>query len=504
MRRHVMSILGVALLGCTSLLIAQTPDSAEVMFEAARQMELIDGDLDAAIAQYAATVSRYPSRRTIVAQSLLRMGSGYEKLGQARAREVYEQVVREYADQTEVLALAREGLSRLTVESMPPSGTMMVRELMRSGERQPGDAQAIPGAAFAVTSDGEMFVYTDWTTGDLAIRNITTGEVRSFYGTDWTSDEFFEDPVLSPDDKRVAYMRYGNRNGETNRVEVDSIEGGNRETVYDFATSNTFTYDWSPDGETILLSSQADDRSVFLATLSLTDHTLQRLVTLDWGHPSRAQFSPDGRFIAYDSTKVGDSKKIYLISVDGAQERVLVDSPGQDDSPLWTRDGRFLLFRSSRSGQWDLYALGMKNGQPTGDEVLIKSNLGAATDLRGVTTARQLLVHELVGGRDIFIADKITTTAKTAEVRVFPKILTIENKSPSFAPDEQRLAYLAGRPGSGLTIRVTDLEGRILKDISLERRFSAVYPPPPRFSPDGTKLGLRVYDAGEARCSGSD
>ena len=60
MRRHVISLLAVVLLafGSASFLVAQTPDSAEIMFEAARRMELIDGDLDAAIEQYAEIVSR--------------------------------------------------------------------------------------------------------------------------------------------------------------------------------------------------------------------------------------------------------------------------------------------------------------------------------------------------------------------------------------------------------------------------------------------------------------
>ncbi len=498
MRHFLIASLAAVFLipGTASLLVAQTPDSAEVMFEAARQMELLDGDLDAAIAQYEAIVSRYPDRRTVVAEALLRMGNGYEKLGQARAREVYERLVRDYADQTAVLALAREGLSRLTVEPAP-SPTMTVRELMRSGERRPGEvSEPTNGPNFAISGDGQLFVYTDWRTGDLAMKNMTTGEARSVYGTDWSGDEWFGSPVLSPDETRVAFVRYPNRTGGTTRVEVDSLEGGYRETVLDFKElANVFTHDWSPDGENLLITSEAADRSVFLATVSLEDKTLQRLVTLDWGHPGRAQYSPDGRFIAYDSTKGGDSK-IYLISADGAQERVLVDSSGDDDQPLWTRDGRFLLFRSDRSGKSDLYALRMQNGEPAGQEVVVKSNLGAATQLRGVTTEQQLFVFELVGGRDIGITERIDRTATTVHVRVLPKVQTIENQSPSFAPDGERLAYLAGTPMSRFTIRVTNLEGKVLKDIPLDRRFSTI--DPPRFSPDGKMMALRVYDAGEA------
>ena len=495
--RHflIASLVVICLIpGTASSLVAQTPDSAEVMLEAAKQAELLDGDLDAAIAQYEAIVSRYPDRRSVVAEALLRIGNGYEKLGQARAREVYERLVRDYADQTAVLASAREGLSRLTVEPAPSAPAMTVRELMRSGEQTPDPAM---DGNFAISDDGQLFVYTDWDTGDLATLNIATGETQSLFGVDWASTtEFFESPVLAPGDERVGFVRVPNARDITTRIDVSTVEGGDRRTVYDANDGiNINTKDWSPDGAQILFSSQAADRSVFLATVSLTDQTVQRLVTLDWTHPRRAQYSPDGRFIAYDSTKSGDSR-IYLMSADGAEERVLVDSPAEDDSPLWTPDGRFLLFRSNRSGQWDLFAVQMHDGQPAGDAFLIKSNLGAATRLRGMTTDGQIVVHEQVGGREAAITERITARTATAPVRVLPKVQTIDHGPPSFSPDGTRLAFVTGLPpDSNRTIRITDLEGKVLKDIPIERRFRPG-PYAPIFSPDGTKLAMRVYDAG--------
>jgi Tol biopolymer transport system component len=113
-----------------------------------------------------------------------------------------------------------------------------------------------------------------------------------------------------------------------------------------------------------------------------------------------------------------------------------------------------------------------------------------------VTTKGQLFVHEMVGGRDIAITERINKPVKTAHVRILPKVQTTENKSPAFAPDGKRLAYLAGRPGD-LTVRITDLEGKILKDIPLDPRFKTVWSP--RFSPDGKKLALRVYEASEPK-----
>ncbi|MDA2927191.1 tetratricopeptide repeat protein [Acidobacteria bacterium AH-259-G07] len=466
------------------------------LFQQALVKERVHGDLEEAIQLYQRIVETHANQRELAAKALLQMGQCYEKLGKQQARKIYQQVLEEYSDQPKVLVLAREGLSRLTVEPTPLPPTMTVREFMRSGEQRQGEVSGPTNDRFFdVSSDGQIFVYTDWGTGDLAIKNVATGEVRALYGIDWGSTkEFFENPVLSPDDKKVAYVRYPNRAGLTTRIDVDSIEGGNRETVYDSNDSgNLGSHDWSRDGENILISIQAADGSVFLATVSLKDKKMQRLVTLNWEGPQRAQYSPDGQFIAYDSTKGGD-RKIYLISADGAQERILVDSPGEDDSPLWTRDGRFLLFRSNRSGKWDLYALGIKNGQPTGHEVLIKSNLGSATFLRGVTTKGQLFYHETASGPGIVLMERTNKTAKNAQFRSLPKILATENKRSNFAPDGKRLVYLSRSPQSkSRKVRITNLEGKILKEIPLEPQFGSVgYP---IFSPDAKKIVFRVYDA---------
>ena len=488
-----LAVLTVVL-GATS---ARTQDSdrAAVALQRAIHVELVDGDLQAAILLYEEIAARFSAERAVAATALRHLGQCYEKLGEPAARAAYERVLRDYAEQAEQVAEARGRLAALDVERAAPP-TLSVREFQH--DERFSDISGPGVTRFALSGDGQTFVYTDWPTGDLAMTNMATGEVRRFFGTDWaTSDSWFETPVFSPDEERVAFVRYPNRNdaGGT-RIEVSPLNGETRETVYEFGeTASVFLHDWSPDGTTILLAADAADGSRFLATLDLEHKMLRRVLALDWQFPRRAQYSPDGHFITYDSTKDGDSK-IYLISPDGAHERVLVDSSGDDDSPLWTRDGRFLLFRSERSGTWDLYALPMQDGQADGRSAVVMS-LGEATHLRGISHEGQLFYSDMVDGRDIAIAERINQTTKTAPIRVLPKVGTTEIKSPSFSPDGGRLAYLAGPPGAGLSVRITDLQGSILKEIPLDRRVGAI--DSPRFSPDGKNLAFRAYDAGEPR-----
>ena len=484
------------------------------LFQQALLRERADGQIEEAIEIYKSVLDVAADDRGLAAQALVRIGACYEKLGRPEATDVYERVLRDYADQAEPVATARTQLAALEVEPTPASPTMTVRELIRGGEHVPDPTH---DPEFAISSDGRILVHTDYNNRAaqeiaLTIRNLATGEARNVPGTGWWDGEVgnpedwiserFSSPVLSPDETQMVYVNQGNRFGLNPsrvgpRIYVDALDGDDRELVYDSPeVRNMWTMDWSPDGEHILISSDADDQSVFLATLSLESKTLQRLVTLDWAHPRRAEYSPDGRFIAYDSTKGGD-RKIYLLSADGAQEQVLVDSAGEDDSPLWTPDGRFLLFRSSRAGRWDLYAVRMTNGRPAGREVLIKSNLGALTRLRGVSTDGTLFVHEQFGGTDVAIAESVKTRSETVTARILPKVGTTENRYATFAPG-QRLMYTADseREPRGRRIHITDLEGRVLQEVPLEsrdNRAGVAFP-----SPDGTKLALYVYEDNRA------
>lgn len=63
---------------------------------------------------------------------------------------------------------------------------------------------------------------------------------------------------------------------------------------------------------------------------------------------------------------------------------------GEDDSPLCTLDGHFILFGSSRSGERDLYALPMQEGRAAGEPILVKSNIGHESWLKAIATDGKL------------------------------------------------------------------------------------------------------------------
>ncbi len=84
-------------------------------------------------------------------------------------------------------------------------------------------------------------------------------------------------------------------------------------------------------------------------------------------HPSEerlAQFSPDGRQIAFSASYDGNPD-VYVISADGGEARRLTWHPGNDEVLGWSPDGRHVIFRSRRAQahrSWELYRVPVSGG----------------------------------------------------------------------------------------------------------------------------------------------
>jgi dipeptidyl aminopeptidase/acylaminoacyl peptidase len=82
------------------------------------------------------------------------------------------------------------------------------------------------------------------------------------------------------------------------------------------------------------------------------------------------QLSPDGQFVAFVVTEVERAENrtnsdIWLARADGSvAPRKLTNSPKSDSHPRWSPDGRWILFESTRDGDSQLYLVPRTGGQP--------------------------------------------------------------------------------------------------------------------------------------------
>jgi dipeptidyl aminopeptidase/acylaminoacyl peptidase len=87
-------------------------------------------------------------------------------------------------------------------------------------------------------------------------------------------------------------------------------------------------------------------------------------VTFLRGRAQRAQWSPDGRSIAFDAIGSGRVRAdIYVVDASGGSPRALTADASVDMTPTWAADGRSIYFLSDRSGAWEIWNVPVAGGQ---------------------------------------------------------------------------------------------------------------------------------------------
>ncbi len=473
-----------------ALAAGQKSDPAEVLLKAAMQKELVDGDLKAAIEQYKKIVARPGGNRVVAAKALLQIGRCYEKLGKAEARKAYEQILRDYADQRELVAAARARLSALgqPAGGNHPSG-MVVRRIGRASD-----------STGAPTPDGRSLTCVDWETGDLALWDLATGDKRRLTnkGSWFDSSEYAEFSTVSPDGKQVAYAWFSKE--KRYEIRLIGLDGSGQRVLYGNENRQAIWLrpaDWSPDGKQILALFRGQDAANRIVFVSVTDGALQVLKTLDWRYPLKMGFSPDGRYIAYDFPPKEElpERDIFLLSTDGSREIPLVQHRANDFLLGWAPDGQSVLFSSDRTGTWSAWVMRVMNGAPQGSPLLVKQDIGLISPVR-FTRKGSYLYTSLTRTQDVYMATLDMATGKLlSPPAAASQRLVGSNHWPEWSPDGKYLAFVS-------QLLYTDENSPVLSILSLETgKQRDLFPPLKyfsrlRWSPDGRSILVNGVNRG--------
>jgi Tol biopolymer transport system component len=116
----------------------------------------------------------------------------------------------------------------------------------------------------------------------------------------------------------------------------------------------------SPDGERVVYG-VGPDGAQKLALVGL-DGSGGRTLTDGPSNDGHPYWLPDGSGLVFDSNRVGVGTDIFHLDLESGSLRNLTNDRGIDLVPSVSPDGRWVAFGSSRSGNWDLFLVPFEGG----------------------------------------------------------------------------------------------------------------------------------------------
>lgn len=257
------------------------------------------------------------------------------------------------------------------------SDSVSARRILGSGEHADRSSSPSP--------DGRLLAFVDWSSGDVALRDLTTGEVRRL-----TDEGSWNEPVafamslsFSPDGGQIAYE--WTPDNEVYELRVVDLETGRNRILVSDPENVQFTWvgSWSPDGEWLSVVFAFQDGTRRIGLVRVEDGHRILLRSFDWRRPRGLSFSPDGEWLAYalpreDEPEIHD---IFLLARDGSRELRLVKDGNHNQVAGWLPAGGPFFFLSRKDGRDRLMTMEVHEGEAASPAQVIRSDLWGAHPL---------------------------------------------------------------------------------------------------------------------------
>ncbi len=257
--------------------------------------------------------------------------------------------------------------------SISPDGTMLafdrylephvsrpfVLPLLRDG-RAAGDARVVGRESYgapsqiAWTPDSREIVYTAGTGPSHRLWRQTVAGTRPPVRLNFAVESVLS-VAIARNRPRLVYEWYVNN---TNLWRLDTRTGKSKALVA--ARGQHASPRYSPDGRKIAFEST---RSGNLEIWTCDAEGANCLQLTSFGGPQTGspRWSPDGRWLVFDS-RPDVSSHLYLIQSDGGAPRQITSGNSVNDMPFWSHDGRWIYFCSDRTGKHALWRLPAAGG----------------------------------------------------------------------------------------------------------------------------------------------
>ncbi len=195
----------------------------------------------------------------------------------------------------------------------------------------------LPGAA---TKSVEIPFSLQWMDADGQLSEMT--EVRG---------QFAAGLELSPDEKTVAVTRWVDGNADVWLIDIARATP----TRLTFHDGVDLEPRWSPDGKTIYFSSRRG--GLFHAYRKSADGSDEATLVVESEHDTFiADVSRDGRWLLYGYNHPNNRSDLGVYALDGSESaRAFLSTPFTEENARFSPDGKWVAYQSDESGSDEVY-----------------------------------------------------------------------------------------------------------------------------------------------------
>lgn len=263
-----------------------------------------------------------------------------------------------------VFTCTRDGINQICSVNADGSDYVQVTNGFRN-KYYPSFLPDMTGIIFA-QNEGDYFDIYELTFSDASLTRLT-----SYIGNAFS-------PKFSPDGRQILFLNRP-QDGKT-ALWIMGAQGENPQILYEGGRSIVGA-DWSPDGTSIAFAMEAETYNtyeIYILDIRHLENPPQRVTravegvtsSLDWaqdgkalllcmgpvgnknifrlelssgnaiqltfgGNNASASYSPDGKYIVFNSLRNNEQADLFLIRSDGHSMKLLMDNPEPDWQPVW-------------------------------------------------------------------------------------------------------------------------------------------------------------------------
>ncbi len=208
-------------------------------------------------------------------------------------------------------------------------------------------------------------------------------------------------PAWMPDAARVVYSELSEGWG---RLAIHHLETGERRTVPATAELLNYAAAVSPNGQLLAFTRSGDEGSDVYRYNLARDCCLERLTVGRFSDNLSPTFSPDGRQIAYVSTRPG-LPQIYVMAADGTGQQLFAPFDygvtGSSNAPAWSPDGTRIAFHRDVQGNPQVFIMDARSRM-----VRQLTSAGRNSDPTWAPDGRHLaFISNRTGRRQVWVID---------------------------------------------------------------------------------------------------